>query len=70
MALVSDCLLVCVCRDQWLDAEVKCMSTCELEVDVVAADIINRLHLSGKAKDLCVATYLDRKSVGIDNYVN
>lgn len=27
------------------------LSTCALEVDVVAADIINRLEVGGKAKD-------------------
>lgn len=33
-----------------LDAEVERQSTCELEVDVVAADILNRLEVGG----LCV----------------
>ena len=36
-----------LCRDFLLDEDVKRMSSCELEVDVVAADILNRLQVDG-----------------------
>lgn len=32
-------------RDSWLNVDVKRQSVCELEVDVVAADILNRLEV-------------------------
>ena len=32
----------------YLDADVERQSTCELEVDVVAADILNRLEVNGE----------------------
>jgi len=34
-------------RDLMLDEDVKRISSCELEVDVVAADILNRLQVDG-----------------------
>jgi len=36
-----------VLRDQLLDEDVKRVSSCELEVDIVAADILNRLQVDG-----------------------
>ena len=35
------------CSDLMLDSEIDRQSTCELEVDVVAADIINRQEVGG-----------------------
>ena len=32
----------------YLDPDVERLSTCELEVDVVAADILNRLEVNGQ----------------------
>ena len=37
----------CVFRDLLLDEDVKRVSSCELEVDIVAADILNRLQVDG-----------------------
>lgn len=34
--------------DLWLPVEVERMSSCELEVDALFSDIMNRLHIGGK----------------------
>ena len=41
-------LFLSICRSQWLDDEITRQSTCELEADAVAVDILNRLEIEGK----------------------
>lgn len=41
-------MLLYICSDLYLDTSVVRQSVCELEVDVVAADILNRLEVDGK----------------------
>ena len=47
---VTTQLLTClVCRELLVDRELAAkQSSCELEVDIVAADILNRLEVGGK----------------------
>lgn len=42
------CSFLLSISDMYLDRSVKPQSTCELEVDVVAADILNRLEVDGR----------------------
>ena len=46
------CLLY---RDLLLDEDVTRVSSCELEVDVVAADILNRHDIDGLSLSVCVS---------------
>ena len=39
--------------DMLLEEDIERQSTCELEVDVVAADILNRLEVGGKITATC-----------------
>ena len=39
--------------DMLLEEDIERQSTCELEVDVVAADILNRLEVGGKITETC-----------------
>ena len=41
-----------VFSELYLDADIERESTCELEVDVVAADILNRLEVNGELRDI------------------
>jgi hypothetical protein len=43
----SCCFLIFHCSDLWLDVDVKRESCCEVEVDAVAADILNRHQIGG-----------------------
>lgn len=45
--VVCCCVIVAVFRDLLLDEDVERVSSCELEVDVVAADILNRHQIDG-----------------------
>ena len=51
----SSILFYC-CRDWVLGSEVERLSFCELEVDVLASDILNKLEIGGnkKMKQICV----------------
>ena len=42
-----DLIFFCNLSELYLDVSVERESTCELEVDVVAADILNRLEVNG-----------------------
>lgn len=57
--LVEIDMLFCVFSELLLDGNVERVSTCELEIDIVAADILNRLEVGGKLHLLlCDKLYL------------
>jgi len=47
-----------LCRDLLLDEDVARVSSCELEVDIVAADILNRHDVDGLSFTACIVCLL------------